>query len=228
VLASRCVRDSSADATWELAGAARPFLAAVLDGLGGHRGGDEASARVAARLAATVGRWALDCSVSELTTGLTEALTDARRELEELGRMNPELAGSGTTCTALLIAAEAMLLLHVGDSRCYRRRDGLWKALSADHVVMLPDGSGHPVPRLTFAVGAGVPDLPLELVTDLTDKCWPGDVYLLMTDGVYAAAGGDDRLEAALDAADAQEVLDRALADGGPDNATAVRLELLP
>lgn len=227
VLGARTVRDEVASMTWDLAGSARPFLAGVLDGLGGHQGGDQASARVAARLVATVGRWALDAPAADLAAGLTEALGDARRELEELGRLDPALAGAGTTCTALLVSARAFMLLHVGDTRCYRRRDGLWKVLTADHAVLLPDGSGRLVGRLTHAVGAGVPSLPADLVTDLTDKCWPGDVYLLITDGVLAGAGSEAALEIALDAADAEGVLDLALAHGGPDNATAVRLEIL-
>jgi protein phosphatase len=221
------VRDDSASVSWSLAAASRPFLAGVLDGLGGHQGGDQASARVAQRLAATVGRWALDGAPAELAAGLTEALGDARRELEEIGRVDPNLAGAGTTCTALVVGAQAFVLVHVGDTRCYRRRDGLWKALTVDHAVVRSDGSGRANSSLTHAVGAGVPALPSELVTDLTDMCFPGDVYLLITDGVLAATQTDDALEAALAASDAKGVLDLALARGGPDNATAVRLEIL-
>ncbi|MGE0552115.1 MAG: PP2C family serine/threonine-protein phosphatase [Gemmatimonadales bacterium] len=225
VLGTRTVRDDVASAEWILSDASRPFLAAVLDGLGGHQGGDRASLEVATRLAAVVGRWALDGTAAELTAGLGQSLSDGRRELEEIGRLDPELVGAGTTCTALLASAEAFLLLHVGDTRCYRRRDGLWKLLTVDHAVPLPDGSGRT--QLTHAVGAGVPALPAELVTDLTEMCYPGDLYLLLTDGVLAAAGSDEALEAVLDAPDARGVLDLALAKGGPDNATAVRLEVL-
>lgn len=227
VLATRLVRDGSDSASWQRSEASRPFLAAVLDGLGGHQGGDLASARVAARLADTVGRWALDCPAAQIAAGLAESLGDARRELEELGRLDAALTGAGTTCTALVVAADALVLLHVGDTRCYRRRDGLWKVLTSDHAVSLPDGAGTLTSRLTHAVGAGVPALPTELVTDLTDMCWPGDVYVLVSDGVMAASGSESALEHALDAPDAQTVLDRALVDGGPDNATAVRLEIL-
>jgi len=225
VLGSRTVRDDTASAAWRLATASRPFLAGVLDGLGGHQGGDRASLQVAARLAAVVGRWALDGSAAELTAGLAETMSDGRRELEELGQLDPELLGAGTTCTALLASAEAFLLLHVGDTRCYRRRDGLWKLLTVDHAVAMPDGSGRT--QLTHAIGAGVPALPTELVTDLTEMCYPGDVYLLLTDGVLAAAGSEEALESVLDAPDARGALDLALVNGGPDNATAVRLEIL-
>ncbi len=227
VLGTRTVRDGAAAVSWSLADASRPFLAGVLDGLGGHRGGDQASARVAERLAATVGRWALDATPGDLAAGLAEALGDARRELEDLGRLDPELTGAGTTCTALVVGAGAFVLVHVGDTRCYRRRDGLWKVLTVDHAVVRSDGAGRTNASLTHAIGAGVPTLPPELVTDLTDKCWPGDVYLLITDGVLAATETEDALEVALAAPDAQGVLDLALAHGGPDNATAVRLEIL-
>jgi protein phosphatase len=226
VLGGRCVRDGAAEAEWEREGAARPFLAAVLDGLGGHQGGDQASARVAERLAATAWRWSAGCSAVDLAAGLAETLTDAHRELSELVRQDPSRGGCGTTCTALLAAADAFLLLHVGDTRCYRRRDGVWKLLTQDHALVIPDGSGKGIPRLIYAVGADLPELPPDLVEDLTEKCWPGDVYVLVTDGVLAAAGSDTALEAALEAPDARGMLDVALANGGPDNATAVRLEL--
>lgn len=227
VLGGRCVRDGVSETTWEEEGAVRPFLAAVLDGLGGHQGGDQASARVAERLAATVWRWSAACSAVDLTAGLTETLTDAHRELSEMSRDEPSRAGCGTTCTALLTAADAFLLLHVGDTRCYRRRDGVWKLLTQDHAVVIPDGSGGGIPRLIYAVGADLPELPPDPVEDLTDKCWPGDVYVLLTDGVLAAAGSDTALEAALAAPDARGVLELVLASGGPDNATVVRLEVV-
>lgn len=225
VLGGRCVRDGTATMEWTREGATRPFLAGVLDGLGGHQGGDQASARVAERLAATVWRWSAGLTAAELSEGLVQALGDAHRELHDLGRDDPAKAGCGTTCTALVATAGALVLLHVGDSRCYRRRDGLWKQLTQDHTVVMPDGSGQRIARLIYAVGADLPELPPELVEDLTEKSFAGDVYLLMSDGVLAAAG-DAPLEEIFDAPDAQGILERALMHGGPDNLTAVRLEL--
>jgi protein phosphatase len=225
VLGGRCVRDGSYATEWVRQGATRPFLAGVLDGLGGHQGGDQASALVAERLASTVWRWWAGCSAQELSDGLVQTLTDAHRELAELGREDPAKAGCGTTCTALVASVEALVLLHVGDSRCYRRRDGLWKQMSQDHSVAMPDGTGQRITRLIYAVGADLPELPPDMVEDFTAKCFPGDVYLLLSDGVLAAAG-EERFEAACNAPTAEAVVELALANGGPDNATAVRLEL--
>jgi PPM family protein phosphatase len=227
VLGGRCVRDGSFAMEWIREGATRPFLAGVLDGLGGHQGGDQASALVAERLASTVWRWWAGCSAQELADGLVQTVTDAHRELTYLGREDPLKAGCGTTCTALVASAEALVLLHVGDSRCYRRRDGLWKQLTQDHSVVMPDGSGGRISRLIYALGADLPELPPDLVEDLTGKCFSGDRYLLVSDGVLAAAGSEERLEAAFSAGNASEVLELALANGGPDNATAVHLELV-
>lgn len=228
VIGGRCVRDATAEGEWGRDGATRPFLVAALDGLGGHQGGDQASGRVAERLAATVWRWSAGCSAVELAGGLRETMADAHRELGGIGRADATRAGCGTTCTALLVAADAFLMVHVGDTRCYRRRDGLWKQLTQDHSVVMSDGSGQRVSRLIYAVGADLPELPPDLVEDLSEKCFPGDVYLLVTDGVMAAAGSEAALEAAFEAPDAKGVVDLALANGGPDNATAVRLELFP
>ncbi len=226
VIGGRCVRDGFAESEWIREGAARPFVVAVCDGLGGHQGGDQASGRVAERLAGNVWRWSPAISAVDLGAGLSETMADAHRELAGLGRDDPTKAGCGTTCTALLMASEAFLMVHVGDSRCYRKRDGVWKQLSLDHAVIMPDGAGNKVSRLIYAVGADLPELPPDLIEDLTEKCFPGDVYLLVTDGVMAAAGSESAFEAAINAPDAKGVLELALANGGPDNATAVRMEL--
>ncbi len=223
VLGGRSVRDGSATAEWTRVGATRPFLAGVLDGLGGHQGGDQASALVAERLAASVWGMSAGCGAAELTEGLEQTLLDAHRELAEAGRQDPEKTGCGTTCTALVASVEALVLLHVGDSRCYRLREGVWRQLTQDHSVVLPDRSGQRIARLIYAVGAGLPELPPDPVEDLTGQCLPGDVYLLVSDGVLAAVG-EERIDTVFAAPDAPGVLERALADGGPDNATAVRV----
>lgn len=225
VLGGACVRDGASVVEWVRADATRPFLAGVFDGLGGHQGGDAASALAAARLATAVSRWSMGCSAEELAQGLEQAASDVHRELTLLGQRDAAKAGCGTTCTALVASGEALVLLHLGDSRCYRWRDGLWKQLTQDHAVAISDGSGASVNRLVHALGAGLPDLPGSMVEDLTGKCFPADVYLLVSDGVLAAAGAAP-LETVFDAADADAVLDRALRHGGPDNLTAVRLEI--
>ncbi len=227
ILGDVTVRDSSTQAEWSASELRRPFLAAVLDGLGGHQGGAEASGRVAARLATSVSRWAVDCSPASLRDGLVQCIADAHRELNDAGQRDPTKAGMGTTCTALLFAPNVVLLAHVGDSRCYRKRDGLWKQISHDHSILVTNGAGPSVSRLTCAVGASLPDLPSEPIADLTDVTFAGDVYLLVTDGVLAAAGGDDMLDTVFDAPDAAQLLEHALMHGGPDNATAVRLEVV-
>lgn len=226
VLGGRCVRDAALATEWTAADAGRPFLAAVLDGLGGHQGGDLASAVAGERLAAGVWEWPADATVAELREGLEHLAEVMHEELGRLGEEDVERAGCGTTCTALAVSTLAMAILHIGDSRCYRRRDGVWVQVSEDHAIVIPDGQGGKISRLIYALGADLPELPPDLSDDLTDRCQPGDLFMLITDGVLAAAGSDERLLAAFDGATAQEVLDRALSNGqAPDNVTAVRIE---
>ena len=227
ILGDVTVRDGNAQAEWFTADLRRPFLAAVLDGLGGHNGGAEASARVAARLAVSASRWAPDCSADALRAALIECVADAHRELNDTGQRDASRAGMGTTCTALLFAPVGVLLTHIGDSRCYRRRDGLWKLLTEDHAVSVASGPGNSVSRLTFAIGAALGELPSEPVSEITAVTFAGDAYLLVTDGVIAAAGDETLLETAFDASDAAALLDQVLQHGGPDNATAVLLEIV-
>lgn len=226
VLGGRCVRDASLATEWIRSEAARPFLGAVLDGLGGHQGGDQASAVAGERLASTVWEWPADATVAELREGLEHLAEVMHEELGRLGEEDVERAGCGTTCTAVAVSTVAMAILHIGDSRCYRRREGVWVQLSEDHAIVIPDGQGGKISRLIYALGADLPELPPDLSDDLTDRCQAGDVFLLITDGVLAATGTDERLLEAFEAPTAQEVLERALASGNvPDNVTAVRIE---
>ena len=184
ILGAATVRDAVLDGEWHAATAARPFLVAVLDGLGGHQGGAEASRRVAERFARAAARWAPDCTLAELDVALHEGLADAHRELNDTGRRDAALTGMGTTCTALLFSSAGTLLMHVGDSRCYRRRDGLWKLLTQDQSIERVDDEGRRGSSLLFALGADLPMLPPEPVTDIGETVFAGDTYLLVTDGV--------------------------------------------
>lgn len=222
---SRCLRDGALEETVELGLRTAPYLVGVCDGMGGHSGGAEASALVSQRLVQTVGRWRSELSAAEIAAGLAEALHDAHRELAVRAMVAPADADAGTTCTALCWASGAITLAHVGDSRCYRGRDGFWMPLTMDHTEPGVPGA------LTFAVGGRVGQpLPETFVHDHSSSCLPGDVFVVMSDGVLAALGGNDpeALEAVLCETSADVMVAMALRQRGPDNVSVVRVEVLP
>src|SRR5439155_13419119 len=108
-----------------------PPLYAVADGMGGHRGGDIASALALETLAAEAGGGA-----RAKQTGLAERIQDANRAVFERSLRDHSVAGMGTTLTAALVDGSVIRLGHVGDSRAYLLRAGTLRRLTEDHTLV--------------------------------------------------------------------------------------------
>jgi serine/threonine protein phosphatase PrpC len=203
---------------------------AVADGLGGHQGGEVASAAAVEPLAALDDR-GFD-EPGEAASALAGAIREANTAILERAAADPGLWGMGTTVTAAAVAGDRYLqLVHVGDSRAYLLRDGTLDQLTTDHTVVgelvrrgrltAEQAAVHPERSiLTRAVGldprvlVDTPD-PLELHL--------GDQVLLCSDGLTEAVS-DSRIAELLGAGgDAcLALIDAANTAGGPDNITVV------
>src|SRR5688572_25491342 len=95
------------------------FVVAV--GMGGHAGGDVASSMVIARLERLDKPYE---STGAAEKALRDAIGDAATELIETVNDRPELAGMGTTVSALIMVDDYAVIAHIGDSRIYLFRDG--------------------------------------------------------------------------------------------------------
>jgi PPM family protein phosphatase len=211
---------------------------AVADGLGGHQGGEVASAAAVEPLTALDGRDFAE--PEEAALALAAAIQEANAAILDRAADNPELWGMGTTVTAAAVAGDRFLqLAHVGDSRAYLLREGTLGQLTTDHTVVAElvrrgrlsqaQAAVHPERSiLTRAVGldprvpVDTPD-PLELQT--------GDQVLLCSDGLTEAVDDDEigeLLAANDDGNDAcRALIDAANAGGGPDNITVVLVRVL-
>ena len=208
---------------------------AVADGLGGHQGGEVASAAAVEPLAALDGREF--AGAGEAAEALAAAIREGNAAILERAAGDPGLWGMGTTVTAAALAGERHLqLAHVGDSRAYLLRDGSLEQLTSDHTVvgelvrrgrLTPEQAAiHPERSiLTRAVGLD-PRVPVDTPdpVELRD----GDQVLLCSDGLTEAVD-DDRIAELLSAGADGEAACRSLIDaangaGGPDNITVVLL----
>ena len=134
----------------------------------------------------------------------------------------------GYVCTfsALILKSTTAHLLHVGDARICRLRGHELEVLTQEHRVQVSSQSSY----LARAVGM---DSHLEM--DYHSLALAvGDVFLLMTDGVYEYLT-DDVIRTTLHnpsdwQAAAQQLVEHAYAQGSPDNLTlqVVRIEQLP
>jgi serine/threonine protein phosphatase PrpC len=195
------------------------LIAAVADGIGGHKGGREAAEYTVRGLLsdyyATPDTWSVPHALEKVVVPLN------RWVMAEAGRQ-PDLAGMATTLTVLVLRGRRYVCAHVGDSRLYLLRDGLCTRLTSDHVWEHPELKNV----LSRAVG-----LDRHFHLDFLDgELQEGDCFLLCSDGVWEPLGAG-RIRAALLAhPDAQQaaasLTSLALASGGQDNASAVVLRV--
>jgi PPM family protein phosphatase len=210
---------------------------AVADGLGGHQGGEVASAAAVEPLAALDGREFAE--PAEAAEALTAAVREANAAILDRAAGDPGLWGMGTTVTAAALAGDRHLqLAHVGDSRAYLLRDGSLGQLTNDHTVvgelvrrgrLTPAQAAiHPERSiLTRAVGLD-PRIPVDTPDPLELR--DGDQVLLCSDGLTEAVD-DDQIAELLSStpegtAACQALIDAANAAGGPDNITVVLLRV--
>ncbi len=220
-------------------------LYAVADGMGGHVAGEVAATVAVDALRSAFGK----ASGEDGATGeaLGGAVRQANSAVWRKAREDDELAGMGTTLTAVALVRqsgsggrtdETLAVANVGDSRAYLLRDGELSMLTTDHSwvqemvrtgqLRAEDASGHPKrSTLTRAVGIGP-----EVAVDVSDVVpYVGDRLLLCSDGLWDELG-DRRITEILrssphlqDAAD--ELVDAAISAGGRDNVTVVVIDVV-
>ena len=215
------------------------FLAVVADGMGGHVGGDVASATTVLNLTP------LDHPDFEDGTGsvyLADEIQSANLIINELAANDPQLAGMGTTCTALLIDGDCIELAHIGDSRAYRLRpgaDGEFEQISTDHTFvqrLLNEGRitpqealNHPHKNVIMRVLGDVDASP-ELELKTLDAV-PGERWVLSSDGLDAVVSLAEIEQVMRSTDDLSEIADTLIAmtleRGAPDNVTVVSLQVI-
>ncbi|MGH1345546.1 MAG: PP2C family protein-serine/threonine phosphatase [Nannocystales bacterium] len=237
------VEDSSlpAEAGTRLTDTPQGRLFIVADGIGGHGGGEVASAVAVdamAHYAFETMPWVLgrnDCSMDELETGLRDAMGKAQDRIRRVARRKNLNSDLGTTLTMGYLAWPELFLVHVGDSRAYLYRDEKLHRLTRDHTLaqQLVDGnamseeeakSSRLAHVLVNAMGGTSDDLTVELHRM---ELQLDDQLLFCSDGLYDMIG-DAAIEAHLaeherPVGDVVELLvGAANAAGGRDNVTVV------
>jgi serine/threonine protein phosphatase PrpC len=215
--------------------AARGSVYLVCDGMGGHNAG-----QIASELAAKQFLHAYYHLGGTAQEAARHAILQAHHYIAEMASKVPSRYGMGTTLTALILKQDEGILAHVGDSRCYRLREGVFEQLSRDHTlvarlveqgIITPEQAKYHPQRnvIRQAVGVADPTEPLEPDIE-TFALQAGDLYLLCSDGLTDMVD-DAEIEAILrdepPTRAAWRLVDRALANGGRDNITVVLVQIL-
>jgi serine/threonine protein phosphatase PrpC len=219
-----------------------PFgLFLVADGMGGHKGGELASALTARVVSgAVLGEFYLPWLTSDVKDArpqrpINEVILEAANEANlAVHRVAPE---AGTTLTCALIQGTNAYIVHVGDSRAYLIRQGRLEQITQDHSLLArlielgqispEEAASHPQRNVLYkAIGQGS-----TLEVDFYLKSLPTNSYLLLcSDGLWNFIQ-EDRMAAIVREAptpqDAcHQLVREANAQGGEDNITVILVQI--
>ena len=222
---------------------------AVVDGMGGHSGGELASATIADAVTRFIRDTAgdsdktwpsgLDPKLSILANRLQVAIRSANRLLATRARSDAALDGSGATLAAALFGDGDLAVSNVGDCRVYLLRNGELSQITRDHSVVaeqlaqgLIDAEAartHPLRHVVTRAVSGQAGMAVDI---LELRVSPGDRLILCSDGIHGVLT-DHEIAAVLGATGApldeicRNAIEQANRRGGPDNATAVVVEAM-
>jgi serine/threonine protein phosphatase PrpC len=221
----------------------------VADGMGGHVAGEVASRLAVDAIQAFIEETAgadknrtwpfpFDPTLSLDANRIKASFRLANRRIAATIAESQDLRGMATTASALLAGPEAACVAHVGDSRVYALRDGRLTQITNDHSwveeqvragTLSPSAARmHPWRNVVTRALSGGEDPEVD-VTELSLK--RGERFLLCSDGLFSVVT-DAQItqilsDPALSLADVcRKLIDAANGGGGPDNITAVVIEV--
>jgi protein phosphatase len=215
----------------------------VADGMGGHASGEVASQmaidtlreffRATSQDPEATWPYKMDKARSYEENRLITGIKLANLRIFESAQRDSKQRGMGTTIVGILVIDEGVLVGHVGDSRVYRFRDGKLEQLTEDHSLLndyikmkrLSEEEIANFPHKNVIVRAlGMKDTVK--VDTILDSPKPGDLYLLCSDGLSGPVSDEEITEVLAStkelSAACSKLIERANANGGPDNVTAV------
>jgi protein phosphatase len=227
-----------AEALGDLRSPSRGYVLLVADGVGGTPGGRDAS-QTALRsivdyvLSAMDLYQQLDEDIEpEFEAELRRSVELSHEAVRQAGGADEDRAGMATTLTMVCFRWPKAYIVHVGDSRGYRLRNGELELLTKDQTMaqamvdagaLSPDQASRS--RLNHILYSALGATRAEPYSVTTDARWD-DRMLLCTDGITKHISDDEIREAlrTMTTAEitARDLLQLALDRGGSDNTTLI------
>jgi protein phosphatase len=172
-----------------------PLLLAVIDGMGGYKGGARA-ARILAEVLSEKAAFGEKFDLEADEKALRSSLGKAALQMESEARRSPELADMGATVSGVLIREKTALAFNCGDCRVYRFSSGELGRLTRDHSIvqtLYEEGEisedemrVHPRKNIVTSAVSASSLVTFELYVKGVSRC-ESDVFFLCSDGVWEA-----------------------------------------
>jgi protein phosphatase len=225
-------------------------LFVVCDGMGGHAGGEFASAIAVNTVEEVLTSMDFrpealqldedDGPVEVTREKLRYAIRLAGKRIYEKAIEEPEYKGMGTTCLGLLIDGGNAFVAHVGDSRGYIVRDGRIEQLTEDHslvnekikagLLTPEEAKNHKLKNIITRSLGYMEDVEIDIQVRAVRR---GDRFVMCSDGLSNLVEASEMGEAALDFSPqeaARKLIELACSRGGDDNITVIvtRIDEVP
>lgn len=204
----------------------------VADGVGGHTGGEVASALAVETVREVIGH----PKASQFTPKdvLRQACQEASHRIYDRAAQEPKLHGMGTTLVMGYFRDGVLYISNVGDSRCYLyRKPYVWQ-LTEDHSLineqirlgmMTEEQARKNIAKNVITRSVG---FEREVFPDIIEReVSPGDIYLFCSDGLSGMVS-DDKISQIFNENPVDKTtplfIQNALANGGDDNVTVLVL----
>jgi len=208
----------------------------VADGMGGHAGGDIASAIASQHISLADEPLATS---AEAEQKLIDYIYQAKQKIDASVKQHPAITGMGTTLSAMMVTGTKVTIAHIGDSRIYLARDGVVKQITTDHTfvqrlvdtgrISEEEALVHPRRSVLMRVLGDIEQFP-EVDID-TYETKPGDRWMACSDGLSGVVPDQLMKNILLSNVDIQEagelLVGEALEFGAPDNVTVILVDVV-
>lgn len=215
-------------------------IAVLADGMGGYNAGEVAAEMTISFVITELGRWMAEggaqASGRELRRAMEVCIDNANRSIFNTANTHPPYAGMGTTLVMGVFQGVRILIGHVGDSRCYRLRNGTLAQLTHDHSLLqeqidagliTPEQAQFSPQKNLITRALGVEDTVLLEVSEY--RAEEDDLFLMCSDGLTDMVS-DEHIAAILVtvgtlAEKCQALIDTANSCGGRDNISVILVQ---
>ncbi len=208
-------------------------LGILADGMGGYNAGEIASGMATTFIKSEMGRWLSQAgrhaNAKEVRRAMEICVENANRSIFNAANSNPQYTGMGTTLVIGVFQDARVMLGHIGDSRCYRLREGEFTQVTKDHSLLqeqidagliTPEQAATSMNKNLVTRALGVEDTVLLEVNE--HRVEPGDIYLMCSDGLSDMVDDEGIAEILRGQVGLQQMagqlIDAANAKGGRDN----------
>ena len=215
-------------------------LAVLADGMGGYNAGEVASGMATTFIQAELSRWIAQAGThlkaQDLRRAIEICVDNANQAILGASEANPQYMGMGTTLVVGVFQGTRLMLGHIGDSRCYRLREGVLEQITRDHSwlqeqidagLITPQQAALSSSRNLVTRALGVEEDVLVEINEFLVE--PQDLYLMCSDGLSEMVGHKELTDLAavsVPLADkARQLIDAANAAGGRDNISVVLVQ---